>query len=513
MRGHADIIRALEREPRREFSTTQLVDALYPHELRAIRERHEYGTKEQRHHAQTTKSALHRKALYHLGRLVSAGILDIVRLDAHGEKVYRVMPSVRGVDTRNGTVSFDQRTLNTSAIADDLQEKTVFLYDEPSALTRYNAAYIDAVRLDGLGQVLRIIELTVRLTDDVVAIGGLHAHKKAVMHDDTIRDFISSIAILTLDEGRRCVLMLETRNEDCLPFVRALTTLAPRRVSAVLVVDAKSLQQTATQTALMLLKECFEKVTIHYAPSREEPVFPGRAGPHGFSREHYARFTKQQDVSMNIVTVASACIDLERLQRQQPRTVRETLARVATTLFSVAAQQRLIGTGASLLQTIHPEPSLLVRDAAIALRLWNYDWESLSPVIASAHQPLLDNNQHHANVYRACGIAVHPRLQLSSAFPKFHSGLSGRSYRKWTVQTASDLLTPAFMKYRDTRLAMGRVFDGIDRFRVFRAGQPSGNDIATELNMLGAAGFALITYDFKPLVGVRRLTDFFEAPQ
>jgi len=509
MRGHADIIRALEREPRKEFSTTQLVQALYPEQLKAIRARQEYGTKDQRRKAQVAKSALHRKALYHIGRLVTAGVLRIVRLDAHGEKIYSVTPSVRAVETTQGTTTFEHRTLNTGAIVDDLHEKRAFLYGEHSVLTRYNAVYIDAARLDGLGQVLRMTELAVRLTDDVVAIGNMHAHRAAT-GTDAVHDFISAVAVLTLDEGRRCVLLLETRGHDPLPFVKALAALTPRRVSAVLVVDGTSLKETKTLTALALLKERFEKVTIQYAPSKSEPLFPGRAGTHGFSAEHYKRFTEHESIPLTVVTAASACIDCERLANEQPHVVRESLARVATSLFSIAAQQRLVGTGAGILQAIHPEPAALVRDATIMLRLWNYDWEALSPVITSARESLLEDNRRHASVYRACGIAVHPRLELSSAFPKFHPELSGRAYRKWTVQSAQDLFTESFVKYRDARLAISATFDAIDRLRVFRSGQPTSAEIASELGILGASGFALITYDFKPLVGVRRLTEFFE---
>ena len=128
MRGHADIIRAIQREPRREFSTTQLVEALYPRELRSAREQHEYGTKDQRRKAQAIKSALHRKALYHIGRLVESGILSIERLDAHGEKVYSVMPNVHAVETTKGPITIERPELNTGLIGDDLRGITLLAY-------------------------------------------------------------------------------------------------------------------------------------------------------------------------------------------------------------------------------------------------------------------------------------------------------------------------------------------------------------------------------------------------
>jgi hypothetical protein len=510
MGGTVDIIRALQREPAREFTTTALVSTLYPAELKVIREHLTFGTLERKRKAQYLKSALHRKALHHIGRLVRAGILTVTRFDAHGEKVYAVTPSVRSVRTTSSIEAIEPRVLATAPIAEELVAKRAFIYGHEGVLTRYNALYVDASKLEGFGHTLRATELAIRLTDDVVAIGGLHTHQRSVRDPEALHELISALTVLTLDEGRRCSLLVETRGEDPLPLIRTLAVLAPRRVLATLIVDGKSLAQSTTHEALAILRERLEKVTVHYAPNYTEPLFAGKAGTYGFLPEQFARHNERES-AVTVVTAASACIDLERLGTLPPHTVRETILRIATGLFSVAAQQRLVGTGAGILQTLSPDPASIVGDATIMLRVWNYDWEGSATTITSVLPLVEEQNRLHAHTYRACGIAIHPRIQLSSAFPKFNPDLTTRSYRKWSVASSTDLASASFTNYRNVRLAMNRAFGGIDRLRIFRSGTPSGSEIASELNVLGANGFTLITYDFKPFSGTRRLTEFFSG--
>ena len=207
MRGKLELLRLLQREPNKHFSTTMLVESMYPQETKSIRDRLQFGSKDERGTSQTLKSKLHRKTLYHLGKLVEEGVLEVVRVDTHGEKIYRVAQSRVSVATSSGTVHISQPELKLPMFEREREERTAFIFDERSALARVNAVYLDCTRIEGLGALSRLVEQTLRATSDVVCLGDFQVMVERYRHED-LQEFLDA---LVLENSRKAMLSTTRR--------------------------------------------------------------------------------------------------------------------------------------------------------------------------------------------------------------------------------------------------------------------------------------------------------------
>lgn len=509
MRGHLELLRRLQQEPSREFTTSRLVEALYPVEWRRIRHSQEFGAKRDQRIAQAEKTRLHRKALYHIGQLVKQGLLAVVRLDAHGEKVYRVAGSGGSVGSAIGPITIEPRELSIPHLAQAIDDGSVALFERTSALARYDSLYLHAEHLDGLGQLLQLTESALRATSDTLAIGGTGALLSRY-HLDDLREFVHSLILQTLDEGKTISLVLSLAQPGDRQLMHAVAEAQPARILLTVQAPPASLRDPLSHEILGVLQEKLGKITISPHGPEHPPAYTGRAGPYEVSKESWAQITTQE-TPLVVVCRCSIAIDLPRTNSMRASEY-ETFAReVGSGVFAIAAQQQLAATGASALSAILPTPAVALRHASVAVRVWNYDWSNPPQSLPLTRDAVREALRANAHVYRACGLPLEPTLLLSTAFTRFSDSLSARVYRKWSITRESDLHTAAFAEYRNARSHVASMLGGVDRLRIFRTSNPTSAQVAAELAWLGTLGFALVTYEFKALQGLRKLTEFLEA--
>ncbi len=511
MRGHHELLRRFQQESGREYSTSDLVETLYPQQWRAIRQNQAFGDSRAQRVAQIEKTKLHRKALYHIGQLVAQGLLTVVRLDSHGEKCYQVALQYATVNSAVGAVTIEQKALNLPMITGDLENGTSFLFEQHSALSRFEACYLHGARLDGIGQLLHYAEHALRATSDMLAIGGL-TRMLARYRAEDLREFVHALAMQTLDEGRSIVFILDVAYAGDRALALTLSETQPARIQAILNCSASSLRDPAAQQVLEAFRLRLGKLTVSSTLPNNPPVFFGRAGPYCVPKESWKLVCDGQVPSV-VVSRASITLDLSSMKSAHANDVVALVNRSTKALFSMAAQQRLAGTGMTALENITPNSALTIQNSALIVRVWNYDWESPPSFLAQIGPTLAAGVAAHSHVYRACGMPLRPSIACSTAFAKYHASLSGRNYRKWTIGSDQDLHRPEFALYREARARITRELGGIDRVRIFRTGSPTSSQVAAELMWLTAAGFPLVTYEFKAISGVRTLKEFFVGAQ
>ena len=507
MRGHHDLLRRLQQEPGREYSTSDLVETLYPEQWRSIRKNQEYGDKRQQRVAQTEKTKLHRKALYHIGQLVVQGLLVVVRLDSHGEKCYQVALPSATVTSAVGSHTIQRRELSTSSIADEIGDKKCFLFEPSSTLSRFEACYLHAERLEGLGQLLQYAAHALRATSDTLAIGGFGEMLSKYRSED-LREFIHSLVLETMDEGRSITLILDMGFQGDRSLALAVTEIQPSRIQTILNCSASSLRELATHQVFEMYRTRLGKLAVTVLPRSTPPIFVGRAGPYAVTELGWAA-VRAGETPIVVVCRASVTMDLARFERAHASEVVALVQRATKAVFSIAAQQRIAGTGVAALANIVPTPARAVQHGALVLRIWNYNWETPPQYLRLLGETARGGIATHAAVYRACGMPLSLTIGCSTAFAKYDVNLSSRKYRKWTIGTDQDLHRADFAAYRDARARIATELGGVDRLRIFRTGSPSGQEVSTELAWITAAGFPLVTYEFKAIAGVRTLTDFF----
>jgi hypothetical protein len=503
MNPRGELLKALDAEPHKSFTTTILVEAVYPQQMRSIREQLQFGTPQQKRASQLFKSKLHRNILYYLNKLVEEGMLEIARIDAHGEKVYRKQR--RGTDV---TAETPFRAPKTHFIEDDLEQQRIFFLDEQNVLARFDAFYINCRRLEGLGQLLRIVDIALRTVHDTVCIGELQVLLGKYQKED-LQEFINTLILQTLDEARRVCITLDTRESDVSVFTRLIAEILPKRVNLVLICDQKSIFRKDTLACIAALQERNEKVNIHYPALHAAPLFIGRGGVYGIEEDDWKAYKNdpQQPVGF-IVGQVSATLDMQRVAKLPPHHVRTLILNTAKTLYALASQQRTLHTGVQQLQAMDENIHLFFQYSAVYVRIWNYNWEEKPLILQSVTDELKTLTHTQQTIYRACGLPFHFNVHLSSAFNKYAKQLSSRQYKKYSVSSSRDLESSAFREYMEQRLTYLRLFNSIDRFRVFRTGNPTAEQIAQEVIRIGTYGFPLITIDFQRLHAVRKLTDY-----
>lgn len=510
MNSKVEILKAFEREPNKAFSTTMLVETAYPQQLRSIRDHIQFGTKQQKHASQLLKSKLHRQVLYYLGKLVEEGVLEIARIDAHGEKIYKVAKESMAVASKIGTIQITQQTPRTHLLEQELESGAATIFEQQSVLSRTNAFYIDCTLVEGLGHLTKLLDITLRVVNDVVCLGDFQVLLTKYRSED-LHEFINTITLLTLDEAKAVCILLDTRSANVSSFVKVVSGMLPKRLYLVFVTDHRSIITKDFLECIESLQERHEKVNIHFAPMHPYPLFIGSAGPYGIQPEEWLVFKTDlaKTIPGFIVSQASVMLDMKLLQKKPAHEVRTTIMNAAKTLHSLASQQRLVQTGVSQLQLIHPDTFLFFQATTNYLRFWNYNWEASSMIMESVADDLQRFTRTQETIYRACGLPFPFHLQLSSAFSKFRKNISSRAYRKWMITTTKDLEDPTFKQYQQQRISYLHHFKNVDRFRVFRAGTPQAEHISREALIIGQAGFPLITIDFKQLQTVRKLTEYF----
>jgi hypothetical protein len=506
MDARAAVLRAWEREPHRTFSTTSLVETIYPQQMRTVKEQINFGSKQQQKIGQHLKSKLHRNTLYHLNKLVADGTLQITRVDAHGEKNY-ALASQLPVHTPSGVIQFLQQPIRTHYIQNELDEKKVFLFEEQGALTRVDAFYLDATKVDGLGHLSRTIEGALRIVNDVVCVGDFQCMLQRYKIED-LEDFLNILTVNTLDEARAVCLLIDIRNTNVSEFIKLYAQTLPKKVQIIFVCDRKSILSKDFSRCIELLQERHQKINVHFSPNYESPLFIGRAGAYSIQPAYWEQYKKNGTTIGMIVSQASIAIDLKKTQKMAAHEVRELALKCAKALCSIASQQHTYGTAIHTLKQFNSNTEEFYKASNVYLRFWNYDWETTPEVLESSRQQLIQFAKLQETIYRACGLPIHFNVQVSSAFSKFHPTMSGRVYRKWMINSTAELESAQSKEYLRRRKTYLEQFQSVDRMRIFRAGSPTGEQVAKEIILVSNEGFPFITIDFKPLQGVRKLTEY-----
>ncbi len=508
--GSDTIVRVLARQPNRSFTTTRLVEELHPAELEKIREHLQYGSAQHQRAAQNLKSALHRRTLHHINRLIAHGVLKVMRTEAHGERVYQLAAPTVHAHTQAGPVVLTQQSPHIHRIEAAVESKMAFFSHEGTLLSRVDALYLDCRKLEGIGILTRMLSAGLRAVHDVVCID--HFQVMIARYNGTdIADFLRSAQVEALNESRTVCLRLDCDSHDCTAFLRQYSATLPKRIQLILAASSSTLQADSFAQYLQLLQDRHERIYVSNNSVRQSPLFVGSFGMYGFGVAEWHLYEEEMnDLPGCVLSQATIALDMQRLEKLPIHDQRSIFVCAAQTLHALANQQRFAGTALEQLRVLHCQPERLFLNAQTTLRVWNYNWNVDQTLLEMLSTELPARNKMQEHIFLACGLPTHCAIQLSSCFQKFHKELSARQYVKRSLQTSKELSNDHFKDYLAKRLRIAKAFGGVERLRIFRSGNPRCTDIAAEISQLTLAGFACASIDFQPLQGVRRLTEYLQ---
>ncbi len=518
----AEILNKFRNEPK-EYDTTELAKAIFQ-EYSQIDQMLGSADKQKLHEAKKLKFKLHRKLLYYLNKLVEERILNMVRTQEKGEKVFALAMDEGNITIEKG---YKKITITKSATASnhiENYEKQGLMkkFDEQAWINRLNAVLIEC-SLIAPEKAYSMTRELFNNTNDVIAFNDFQKH----LNNESIK-FIKKLSQDTLDLDRTISLIMNFEDidkESFKSFITEYSLMNPKRINVIFNINSKELQRHADMW-LHIIKEFSEKkikINIKNKDLHSSPFMIGRAGVYTFDEEEYKTYVKT--VKGRTIGIASSqssiAINMNKFFEtyKTGAEFRQAVLNAAKVLLSANAIQRRKSN--EYFRNINnqnaPYASDFYRFSRNYIRLWNYDWhkdmkdnEEMIGLLNSTKELIEHFCISEETIFKSCGIPIRFRIAFSSAFKNFDTKFMGeREYKKTTVKNIEDYYSGEIKEFMTARERVFEIFDGCDRLRIFRSHESKEEDILREFNfILNTYKIPFFTYDFSQLRGMIKLTNF-----
>jgi hypothetical protein len=518
----AEILNRFRNDPK-EYDTTGLAKAIFT-EYEEIDEMLKSSDKQKSNEAKKQKFKLHRKLLYYLNKLVEEHILNVVRTQEKGEKVFALAMDDGNITIEKG---YKKITITKSVAASnhiEQYEKQGLMkkFDEQTWINRLNAVMIECSLINP-DKAYSITRELFNNVNDVIAFNDFQKH----LNTECIT-FIKRLSQDTLDLDKTISIILnfeDIEKESFKEFIKEYSELNPKRINIVFNTNSRELLKHA-DIWLHIIKEFSEKkikINIKNTDLSSSPIMIGRAGIYSFDEEEYSTYTRLvKGRTMGLAcSQSSIVVNMNKFFEtyKSGAEFRQAILNAAKVLLSANAIQRRKSN--EYFRTINnqntPYAVDFYRFSRNYIRLWNYDWhkdlkdnEEMTDLLNSTKELVENFCISEETIFKSCGIPIRFRIAFSSAFKHFDSKFMGeREYQKTTVKNIEDYYSGDIKEFIIAREKIFEIFDGCDRLRIFRSHESTEQDILREFNLiLNTYKIPFFTYDFSQLRGMVKLTNF-----
>lgn len=498
------ILGEFQRRPSEKLSTTELVRVVLPEGETKVRQLLDSMDSQHQREGLRAKAQLHRKLLYHLNKLVSAGILAVTGFRGRGEKLFSLAMDgnieIIGKETRIRI----HKPEHIHTPIDGRQEFRIFRRED--WLRSVNCIFVEGERFSSL------TELSSRLTQILPTVNDTIGVLRAETVLSSGEDYAGILSLLEREvEYRRLAFVFritELKNIDSfVAFCREYCSLCPKNIDVVLAIHTNEWQEQREilLRVLPLFIASGMKINIKNNSVLTAPLVSGQAGPYTVLPADWKTYCSETRGLRDGLVACSSTMAIDVLELSQQKDSLHAAARLGIESLFLGERAKRKGFSQSL--RLLREMNISTDFSHWALRFWNYDLadELLLPRLSSARDVVRDFCSLQERVYRACGTPIRCSAWLTSTFGKF-GGVSARAYRKKTITGLSTL--ESMNEHLRVREKLARFFIG-DRVRVFRKGGASPEIVFDEIAyLLRTYSLPLFTYDFSQLRGDTKLTEF-----
>ncbi|RMF54738.1 hypothetical protein D6745_04320 [Candidatus Woesearchaeota archaeon] len=520
----------------KEFSTDELVKAVYPDEWSKIEQvlNSEIADRTQVSSAKRKKAKLHRKLLYHLNKLVDEEIIEVSRVEGKGIKYFKLALEAGEefvIERYKRKIIITKPSLPAMPIERYEQEGIVFKFQPESWSNRLNAILIETKNYDYLKQLSKDIEDSFSIVNDVIALNNFECVFENWRVEE-IMGFLKKLLVQTRDYGKNINLIINMENmnheiKNMLAVFREFLKLKMENIDVIF--DIKPRELHTHFTAVKGLVQIFSKKNTHiFIKNRdlhESPYLVGKAGTYTFNNDEWEIYKNEfKDNSLGLVcSQCSVIIDYNRFFRKfkTPKEFRYMIKQVATALLAANSLQRRNSQEflSKVSRLNNPEKRQFFLFSRNYIRFWNYvvadpeKRELLFEVLKSSQNLINKFCLSQETIYKSCGMPTRFRIAFSSVFREADEKLlSTQTYKDLQIRKSEDLYSEETKDFFKAREKLLRIFNGGDRISINRVNLKDAEDACKEFTiLLNNYSIPFFRYNFSPKpMGDLKLTQFIE---
>lgn len=518
----SEILNKFRNEPK-EYDTTGLARAIFQ-EYREIDELLNSSDKQRQNEGKAQKFKLHRKLLYYLNKLVEERILNVVRIQEKGEKVFALAMSEGNITIERGykKITITKPATASNHIETYERQGLMKKFDEQTWISRLNAIMLECSMIKP-DKAYTMIREMFNNVNDVIALNDFQIH----LGDECIQ-LIDKLSKDCMDMDRTISLIINFDDIDkksLRGFITGYAEMNPKRINIVFNTNSRELQRNSEIWEHIIKEFSGKKIKINIKNKdiNNSPSMIGRAGIYSFDEEEYNTYIKMvkgRTIGLSC-SQSSIAINMNKFFEtyKTGKEFRQAILNAAKVLLSANAIQRRKSN--EYFRNINNQNGQYAADFyrfnRNYIRLWNYDWhkdikdnQEMIGLLGSTKELIEHFCISEETIFKSCGIPIRFRVSFSSAFKNFDSKFMGeREYQKTTVRNIDDYQSGDIKDFIIAREKLFEIFEGCDRLRIFRSHESSTQEIFREFSfILNTYKIPFFTYDFSQLRGTIKLTNF-----
>jgi hypothetical protein len=517
------ILTQFQKNPQKEFSTTDIIMESSPDEYFSIQESLKSIDTKACRLAMQKKAQLHRKFLYHINALVDQQVLAVKGVRGKGEKIFSL-----GIDTGNILIVKKNRQIlitknsNATHTSDEIEkEGLIYRFDSERWASKTNCVLYEAYA-EGLLSYYSQIRQAFTELNDAVGINGFEKYIYSTsqenlayllsMMDSDSRDL--AICINLIIDLQKCAW-----DNKFAAFISEYCKLKPKSVFINFLSCPMSLKKN--ELALKEIIKAFSaheiKLNVQNINIRIPPTLIGNAGTYSLPAidwQNYISARKETKKGVSIAT-SSIAIDMHKcfMAGLTSSEIRAVAVKSAKILLKASIDRAKNNESLRKLSLKSQDREFFLYEKSI-LRFWNYDLQDKNCantclLLQSIAEEIERFCTAHRAIYNSCGLPSGFDVSFSSAFSGFSRSLSPKSYSKMTIRKITDFQEEGIGSFISKKEDVAKVFAAGDRSRFFRKGELTAPDVFRELIfLLSSTTLDLITYDFRENRGDSKLTSY-----
>lgn len=484
------ILLVFKKEPMREFSTSEIIRAVYTEEYDPVKAAlHRDVDKERKRDAGQKKGELHRRILYHLGKLCQEGILKVTRSTDRGEKVFSLAldPGSYVVEKRERKILIENPVL-PEGVDKYHAEGIIRPFEKDTMLSRANAVLIDA-KSPLFQKESRLLFAEV---NDVLGI--LHADVLLAESLDRAKETVERILVDARDAGKDVSFLIDLAGKKvCLP--EFLAFLCSRGSQVFLRGDVKSLQKNRVlESAIVSAAKHRGQLFVQTCPS---PLVFGKEGLYSFDGLEWGT-----DIHPDVMIMGGMSIEIDIdsfLKRCVPEEWSEVIASAIRSLFLAGRLQRTSGVAPLMDQHWSNEVRCFSRNY---IRFFHEGNDArVQGLLIALKRQAKELCQKQEYLYQACGLPLRFRIALGR-------GNHAEMKEFPIIRKSKDVDDPAVADVVNEHLGREVSVPLYDIFRILRSPLKAVDVSKEVLSLLMRHELPVICIDFSKREGEVSLTRF-----
>ncbi len=528
-----EILSLFKGTPEREFSTSEIIEKLYPDEYQNLNSKLESAdiSNDAKKELRNDLSMLHRRVLYHISSLVKKELLVVTKVEDKGRKFFALAIQEGEelvIDSFKRKIVITRSSSPVLPLGDIEEKKLAFRVEPSSFFDKVNALLIECDKFQELDP---LYDLIYELFSEVNDVIGLNNFELILQNFEStkILQFFAKLGEECESYDRRISCIIDftkvTNNEKIGDFFKK--NLANLNERILFVFDVTSREVIAKSDLLELIIDCYSlnkrKLNIKNDDLNKPPYIIGKAGPYCFAQKEWQKYQqKHQSTSIGLICAQSSIVsDISEFYAQNPsaKDFKEHVLKLAKALFISNAHQRKSTFKTFKKLGKHLESWQTFEYSKNYIRFWNFEFgkteeealfflETLDEI--KREVDLFSKNQE--TIYLSCGMPTAFKIGFSMAYKNFDKDIPlEEQFQPINISTTKDLYSPAMKERLRILEKAAQLFDGGSEVKFIHIGNERSVDVLREINtILNSHNAPFFCCSFKNPTGINmNLTNFF----